>query len=347
MHCLRTSLLSLSLIPLLTAHADDNVPRFTVGDAQVIPVVGKKTWFVNDSTFPFLPDKAGTGSIAFWGDAIVMRYTGPDIEHLTPPPDSACVTVTDTPGKDGSWHRNGGWMLTATRTADGTLVGFVHGEDHKFADGKYGEWNSTGVWTSGDDGVTWTNQGEVVGSKKPEIGKFGGMALNECLWDAARKRWLGYSGPYAFLSSDPHAMPGTWFGYHDGTFSQPVDVNEPMPPLTPAPGLEKAGVTWGGLTYNSYLKQFIMTWDKGKSVKAVFSSDGVHWGPVTTLFQETLPNAMDDDISYSFIIGDTDTLSGQDCYLVYMFHPPGITVSKNRKDMVRRPVHFDLGLPRT
>jgi hypothetical protein len=326
----------------LAVPADRAVPKFTVGEATVIPVTGKKTRFVNDSVFPYLPNKAGTGRIAFWGDAIVMRYEGRDIDHLAPPPDNAQVTVTNASGVDSSWHRNGGWMLTATRTADGVLVGFVHGEDHKFDDGNYGEWNSTGVWTSQDDGVTWIDHGEVVGSKKPEAHAFGGMALNECLWDAANKRWLGYSGPYAFVSNDPHAMPGTWFGYHDGKFSQPVDVNAPRPPLTPAPGLENAGVTWGGLTYNSYLKQFIMTWEKGRSAQVAFSADGIHWGAVSTLIKERLPDAPSDAITYTFIAGDTDTLSGQDCYLIYMYHPPGKTVSGNRKDMMRRPIHFEL-----
>ena len=85
-----------------------------------------------------------------------------------------------------------------------------------------------------------------------------------------------------------------------------------------------------------------MTWEKGKSVQAAFSPDGIHWGPVTMLFKETLPNALSDDITYCFIAGDTDTRSGQDCYLIYMFHPPGKTISGNRKDMVRRPVHFEL-----
>ncbi len=319
------------------------VPKFTVGESQLIPVIGKNTWYVNDSVFPWLPDKAGTGRVAFWGDGCVIRYSGPDILHLAPPADNKTVTVTDAPGTNGDWHRNGGWMLTATRTDDGTLVGFVHGEDHQFADTKYGEWNSTGVWTSQDDGVTWINQGEVVGRKKPDVHGFGGMALNECLWDAAHKRWLGYSGPYAFVSSDPHAMPGTWRGYHDGDFTQPVDVNADMPALTPAPGLEHAGVTWGGLTYNSYLKQYIMTWETGKAMKAAFSPDGVNWGPVTTLVDGTAPGGLNGDVSYTFIAGDTVTISGQDCYVVYMLYPAtGKAASGNRKDMIRRPLHFKL-----
>ena len=340
------SIVLLSFTASRSAPADETVPMFTIGDPQFIPVTGKNTWFVNDSAFPFMPDKAAKGKIAFWGDAEVIRYEGPDIEHLAPSGDDKVARVTDAPGTNASWHRNGGWMLTATRLPDGSLVGFVHGEDHKFDDGKYGEWNSTGVWTSADDGLTWINQGEVVGSQKPEKHTFGGMALNECLWDKANKRWLGYSGPYAFISTDPHGLPGTWFGYHDGQFTQPIDVNAPMPPLTPAPGLGHSGVKWGGLTYNSYLKQFIMTWDWGKMVKATFSSDGVHWSRVVTLFDDSAnPGVLDDDVSYSFIVGDTDTSCGQDCFVVYMSHPAGKTLSKNRKDMMRRPIHFELPTP--
>ena len=117
--------------------ADGAVPKFTVGDPQVIPVVGKKTYYINDSTFPFLPDKAGTGRVALWSDAVVIRYAGPDIQHMAPPPGNAPVTATDAPAMDGFWHANGGSMLTATRLDDGTLVGFVHGEDHRFAEKKF------------------------------------------------------------------------------------------------------------------------------------------------------------------------------------------------------------------
>ena len=335
------ALFSLVAFSRLLACGQEPAPKFTLGEARFIPVTGKKTDDINDSVFPFLPNQTATGRIAFWGDAIVLRYTGPDLDHLSPPPGNAMVAVTTAPGTDSSWSADGTWMLTATRAADGVLVGFVHGEDHTFADGKYGEWNSTGVWTSEDDGVSWVNQGEVVGSKKADVHAFGGMALNECLWDEQNKRWLGYSSAYAFASSDPHGKPGTWRGYHDGDFTQPIDVNAPTPALTPAPGLEKAHVTWGGLTYNSYLKKYIMTWEKGKSVEAAFSPDGIHWGPVTTLYQDTAPDALGDAVTYAFILGETDTRSSQDCYLVYMHHPPGKSLSGNRKDMMKRAIHFE------
>ena len=232
-------------------------------------------------------------------------------------------------------------MLTATRLDDGSLVGFVHGENHKFPDGGYGEWNSTGVWTSQDDGVSWIDQGEVVGCKKPDKHSFGGMALNECLWEATNKRWLGYSGGNAFISNDPHGLPGTWLAYYKGDFTQKVDVNGPMPPLTTSPGLEKAWVTWGGLTYNSYLKQYILTWVGGDKVRAAFSPDGIHWGPVVNLIDKATAGG---EITYAFITGETDTACAQDCNLVYMlFRGDHVkSVSGNRKDMIRRPLHFEL-----
>jgi hypothetical protein len=48
-----------------------------------------------------------------------------------------------------------------------------------------------------------------------------------------------------------------------------------------------------------------------------------------------------DDISYVSIIGETNSPCGQDCNLVYRYHPPSKTVSKNCKDMMRRPIHFE------
>jgi hypothetical protein len=338
------SILLWSCLSLCGVVADDPSPKFTVGDATFVSVAGKKTWYVNDSVFPFMPARSTTGVLAFLGDAIVMRYAGPDIEHLTPPENDAVVTTTPAPGVDSSWHRDGGWMLTATRRPDGTLVAFVHGENHKFADGKYGEWNSTGVWTSTDDGQTWTDWGEAVGSKQPAVHAFGGFAMNECVWDAANKRWLGYCGSHPVMSADPLAKPGTWFAYHDGTFSEPIDPNGTPPKFSTAPGLEKAGVTWGGLTYNSYLKEYVMTWMAGgQKVTAAFSPDGVTWNHVTALFQSDETGKPHDDISYPFIVGDTDTTSGQNCWLVYMYHPVGKTISGHNKDMMRRPVHFELG----
>jgi hypothetical protein len=137
------------------------------------------------------------------------------------------------------WAANGRWMLTATRAADGTLVAFVHGENHHFADSECGQWNSTGVLTSQDDEQTWVDHGQIVASPKPATAKFGGMGLSEVVWDAALQRWLGYAGRQPFISTDLYGLRGTWYGYYAGGFTQHIDVKAPTPPMWSAPGPRK------------------------------------------------------------------------------------------------------------
>ena len=332
-------------------------PEYTLGVDALIPVLGDKsdTWAINDSVFPYLPNQDGSGYIAFWGDATVRRYAGADLLDLAPTP--AAVTglaaVTTADGVDSSsengWAANGRWMLTAARIADGSLVAFVHGENHQFADKVKGhEWNSTGVLTSQDDGFTWIDHGPIVASPKPAIGSNGGLNMTEVVWDAANQRWLGYAGKIPFISTDPQGLPGTWYGYHDDGksppgFTQHIDPAAATPPLSSAPGLKDYSVTYGGLTYNRYLKQYILTWmnnGDARNVQAIFSPDGLNWEPKSEKVLAWEPQGI--SVSYPFIVGDTDTLSGQDCYLVYMRQQPAGTPTSSglRKDMIRRSIHF-------
>lgn len=318
------------------------LPIFTVGEDARIPIRGGDTYYINDSIFPFLRNRDDTAWLAFWGDGGVRRFIGTDLMTLQAPAGDKGVVTAHAPGVDASsangWDANGDWMLGAHRTADGTLVAFVHGENHHFADGKYGEWNSTGLWVSTDDGLHWTNYGQVVATPKPATGQFGGAGIGG-LWDPLHQRWLGYNGDQAFISNDPLAMPGTWYGYYNGAFTQHVDVTKPLPALTAAPGLASSYLnngTGGGMSYNHHLRQFIRTWmwfGKNQQVLADFSPDGLHWTGPVVLFTETGTREM----SYGFVLGDSGDRSGQDCFLVYMRTPP---TGAPRKDMIRRPIHF-------
>lgn len=317
-------------------------PVFTVGDSIRVPIRGNDAYEINDSVFPWLPNSNKDGYLAFWGDASVRRYVGTSFDDMKPLSNgdvNGKVAITYAPGVDQSWDVDGRWMLTATRLPDGSLAAFVHGENHRFADGVKGkEWNSTGLLTSADDGVTWVDQGAVVAEQKPLKAANGGVNASEVIWDEVHQRWLGYSGGTPFISTDPYAMPGTWYGYYNGAFTQHINPQGPKPALSSAPGLAGKGVTWGGLTYNSYLKLYFLTWlpnGEYKKINVAYSPDGVNWKVLDKgIFTEVSPYS----VSYAFIVGDTDTLSGQDCYLVYMRDPPSVTGKK--KDMVRRPIHF-------
>jgi len=332
------ALLSLPLIA-----GAQTIPTYTVGAAEVVPVPpgpnNINTWYFNDSVFPYMYAADGVTKMGFFGAGAVNRYSGVDMMHLQPAP--GAVTVTRAAGVDGTWANaydaNGDWMLTATRAADGTLVGFVHGENHQFSDGVYGEWNSSGVWTSTDDGKTWTNWGVIVGSPKPANGGvYGGAGLSEVIWDAKNNRWLGYGGNQPFVSYDIYAKPGTWFGMDSsGNFTIQMDPTTKPVGLTSAHGLTGA-VTWGGLSYNTYIKQYIMTWmpfGDTQTAYAAFSGDGTNWGAAIPLFSEDASHY----ITYPSIIGPTDTSTQQDTYLVYERTPP---TGPNRNDIVRRPLNF-------
>ncbi|MQA40751.1 putative Ig domain-containing protein [Rugamonas aquatica] len=359
-----STVLQITITPLPT-------PIFNVGQDVVVPTAGSTshdfyspTYYINDSIWPWLPNKDGTGYIAFWAAAKPQRYSGPDLFHLVQPKNSQTImnTMIYAPGVDHSWATgpaaNGIWMQSATRTSDGTIVATAHAESHQFANGDIGEWYSTLLLTSQDDGITWTNYGPIVASSKNTVPSaptkiFGGLNMYTVIWDASNQRWLGYGATAAssngktsytghvtaYVSYDPKAMPGTWYGYYKGAFTQRIDVNAPPPALSPLPGLPNAFITAGSLTYNNYLKQYIFMWmvdGHDQQINAAFSVDAVHWGPAITFFTESTTPVLH-KAYYPFILGDTSTISGQDAYLIYMRSP---NTTLNVTDIISRKIHF-------
>ncbi len=320
------------------------VPTFTVGHAQVVPtphVSGVDTNAFNDSVFPFLPSQDGSTMILFWGDGWAHRYAGPDLMHMQPAP-GTLVTRTRAPGVPSgpnAYDYNGDWMNEAHRMADGSLVAFVHAENHIFSDGVYGEQNSTGLWISTDDGYSWTDYGQVVGSLKPANGGgYHGSNLNVGpIWDEKNSRWLGYDGQVPYVSKDPHGMPGTWFAKDSNEqFTIPVDPTVSHIGATAVDSLP-AKTNGGNLSFNSYLNEFVMVYQcngDNTNVHISFSKDGLNWGGNTILAWESSPGTA----SYPQLIGTTDQAGGQDMQLVYERTPP---TGHNRKDIVTRPVHFN------
>jgi hypothetical protein len=334
-------LFAFAAVPLIASA--QIIPTYAVGAAQIVPVPSGpnsiSTWYFNDSVFPYVYTSDGVTKMGFFGAGAVYRYSGVDMMHLEPSPGQ--VKMTRAPGVDGSWENaydaNGDWMLTATRAGDGTLVGFVHGENHQFSDGVYGEWNSSGVWTSTDDGKSWMNWGVIVGSPKPTNGGvFGGAGLSEVIWDARNNRWIGYGANQPYVSYDMYAKPGTWFGMDSGgNFTIQMDPTRNPIGLTSAPGLTSS-VTWGGLSYNTHINEYIMTWmpfGDTHTVYAAFSKDCLHWSAAIQLFSEDASHY----ITYPSIIGPTDTSTQQDTYLIYERTPP---TGPNRNDIVRRTLNF-------
>jgi hypothetical protein len=336
-------------VPMTLADGAQSTTTYTVSDPETyVPLKGDGsgdgTFYYNDSTIPYFPTADGTQMVAIFGATWVSKFTGSDLFHLLPFATRDLVTIirpanyATTNTVESGYDYNGDWMQQAVRAPDGTLVGLVHGENHWFADGIYGEWYSGLIWTSTDDGTTWTDGGVAASSPKPLVHSWGGFAIGSLFWDHVANRWIGYYMNYPLVSYDEHAAPGTWYGMDSGgNFTIHMDPTQQPVGYTTSPGLSSS-YGYNHITWNSYLSKYVMTYiHNGGTVKlfAVFSDDGIHWSPEQLLYSEDTGTKM----NYPQIIGDTSTTSGQDAYLVYERAPAIYTTNNN--DIIVRKIHFN------
>lgn len=318
------------------------LPQVWVGPPTVVLDRGESYYFNPDAAFPLFRTREGKQAV-MWGPGRPTRYLGTcldDMAQVGPSP----APVVRAPGIGKDYDSAGSWMLAASRAPDGKLVALVHTEDHTFAQG-LGEWNSSGILLSEDDGQSWTNLGQVVGEAKPEKGRFGGLDLRVMVWNRQRNSWIAYSGAYAFESKDPHAAPGSWYGYYQGSFSQKIDPSQPAPPLSEMPGLKD--VTWGSLSWNSYFKKYLYIWREPggfpSKIYMALSADALNWETPSVLVDVLL--TPEQSVDYPNLVGESSSETGQDCRLIYAQSP---STGLRRKDMVERQIHFGpLGKPQT
>jgi hypothetical protein len=192
----------------------------TLGPPTVVPVPTNPIYYyANDSRFPYLPNSNGTAKIMFWVDGVNFRSEGPSLDRMKPISPAGSVLSRTA----GAFDNGGVWLQSVVRH-NGKLYGFYHAEDHSCV--PYTEWNTTGLAISTDDGRTWLKQGQIIGNPNPCTG-FGGIEARSIAWDAAHSRWMGWGGPYGFVSTNADAAPGTWFGYHNGTLTRPCRASNP------------------------------------------------------------------------------------------------------------------------
>jgi hypothetical protein len=313
----------------------------TLGAPTLVPIPQNPVRYrSNDSTFPYLPNSQGTANITFWVDGIVYRSVGQSLATMGPINPTTAVLR----GTAGTFDGNGTWLFAAQRpySPSGVIYGFYHAEDHVFADGTYGEWNTTGLATSTDDGVTWVKKGVIIGSPKPLSGAFGGREANSVIYDKARSRWLGIGHGIGYVSTDRNAAPGTWKGWYQGSFSVPMPLTASQP-LDTLPGLSN-NMANNHITWNTYLKRFVMVWQQwgqGRALQITTSADGVHWDQSQTLLSIAPPEQDGDptSVGYAQIIGASSSESGRDATLVYEQWP---STTERQRDMIQRPLRFTL-----
>lgn len=309
----------------------------TLGSPQVVPIPASQVrWYANDSTFPYLPNAAGTANLTFWVDGVNFRSTGQTLDTMSPVNPTTAVLNA---GPSGTFDGNGAWLFQAVRDPEdpsGAIYGFYHAENHVFADGVEGyEYNSTGLAVSTDDGVTWTKEGQIIGTPQPQKAQNGGPEINSVVYDAIHERWLGIGHGVAYTSTDPAAAPGTWKGWDGSAFTVPMPTATDAWKLKPLSTLD-SNISGGNLTWNAYLNEFVLLYQNSGDSTHVYlrtSADGTTWGPATTVLTADAGKT----VGYPQLIGVSSSATGQQATLVYEQWPS--TTGRNR-DMIERAIRF-------
>jgi hypothetical protein len=232
-----------------------------------------------------------------------------------------CTKVL-SPGKKGEFDNGYAGIAGVYRHADGRLYGFYHAEDQedmpKFPhSGIIGFYASIGLAVSGDNGITWEKAGQVITSQKPkgwvyyegqvesgtgepcstvskdgeylyiyytEHSRVGGRGVQICM---AR----------AYLADGP-PLPGTWYKYYNGSFSEPGLGGKDTPVLS-MKHRDEAEAVFPHVVYSEYLGLYIMilninfwkefyyeTGLKNSGIYITTSYDGIHWKAPVMLIKD-------------------------------------------------------------
>jgi len=314
--------------------------EITIGPETIVPIPDNPVrYFANDAPFPYLPTSNGTANITFWVDGVNYRSEGPSLDSMNPI-DPTTSVLSGTPGD----FDNGGIWLTSAIRRNGKLYGFYHAEDHSCTN-KYVEWNASGLAISTDDGATWSKQGQIIGNPMDcsVASGFGGFGANAFVWDTNGSRWMAWGGAYCFVSTNADALPGTWYGYNNGSFSTPL----PGPgSLSELAGFNKYVDGAQSVTWNAYLGRWFMViphYGNGATLYYTTSTDGINWDAEQVLFTCATNYTM----NYPVIIGESSYNCGQDALLVYERYP-GISPGRSRQDMIEQWIHWGpLTIPST
>jgi hypothetical protein len=373
--------------PKITVNAEYEWANFTTPTAAQDPVDNAWAWaniygpytqyYWNDINWPWIAAADGNGYITFFGDGTVARYKGPSFTQLKPSPGEIVMSgyggnsnnnysiapgANNVSGAETDYNYSGSWMHTLYRTPSGTLLAFLHCENHYPQFGNNGQWQSTGLWASEDDGLTWVDYGEIVGIPQPpgatgtNASPFGGSGIGYGpIFDPIRQCWFGLAGGTAVISTAEIPIYGTWYAM-DGWGDFSVQVNTTTEWTTDIPGPTTGAIQVSGvatsinscqMSYNTYLNQYVAVWqpsgnDTGCAI--AFSSNGITWVGEQHLYGEGDGIAGDgggNGMYYPALTGDeTGMYHGQQAWLQYMRSPN--PYNTNLHCMTRRLVQFQI-----
>ncbi|KAI9023439.1 hypothetical protein DFJ74DRAFT_768045 [Hyaloraphidium curvatum] len=196
--------------------------------------------------------------------------------------------------KDYRGFDNGGrWLMSVhihpTNGNPRHFIAFYHAEDGYWPRHPAGgpAWKSIGMVQSWDEGMTWTDYGQIITSPIPrppdDAPYYGGVGNHDVVWDKGSNRWMLMFSEHQLgiaVSYDPSAMPNSWFKWTGDGFNSPGLYGS----FVASPGLDWVPGSNPSIHWNVYVEKWIVIfngWDNCLHVSG--SDDGIHWEGVRTL----------------------------------------------------------------
>ncbi|NLE46591.1 MAG: hypothetical protein GX620_17895, partial [Chloroflexi bacterium] len=330
--------------PPMQVAADGGTPSFSVtftGPEESV-AFSHQLQYTPDENISFI---RSAGKIHLWTQGTTPTgggtyyFTGSGFDSLPPhqTADGKPVPVLSPSGSgfDSTYAGSGG-VMWSSNGAD--LLMFYHGEDHSCSQNE-DPVAGIGLARSSDGGATWTRAGQVISS--PELPSdcnytgFKGAGNPTVLVSGDGNYMLMYY--VEWLSSRPDSislarapiasdgMPGAWFKYKDGEFTEP-GLGGLSDPVIQRPS-EKAGYAGvPNVTYNTFLNLYLALVMGHDGFYYASSPDGVNWTTPKLLWQvpaltvwKDLSNG-EDWYYYPTLLSldqDTDDRSTRTGYLYY------------------------------
>ena len=309
--------------------------RIELGDSEVVQDMESRV-----PVSPWFPDghitilKNEDALQMYWAGSSSYRTVGKSVESMKLNPTKPVLSK----GKQTSFDNGGAWLMSVHRFSGQNLLGFYHAEDHVW--GKHPNpnkiaWKSIAICESMNDGKSWTKVGQIITSprKKPSTPMWGGSGDFCVVYDNLNSRWVCYYQEhylYMAISNDFRALPGSWFKYYQGGFTEPGlgGKENPIKSLKSHPGGNPS------VLFNTYLKKWLMVWHTWQGDIVYSSSQNMTEWEVPRLLVSSGPN---EKAWYATIIGITDTVAARHAWLYYAYWPDK---DNWKRQFVKRSIQF-------
>lgn len=277
--------------------------------------------------------RRGDKKVMFWPGADSYRSVGDSLWEM-----QDCGKVLPM-GKSEDFDNGGAWLYAVFPQSGQRMLGFYHAEDHRFSGDSRSRWiayKSIARCVSEDGGKSWHSRERILTSRWPKPVKpaWSGLGDHCVVWDMRSKRYVCFFQEGSKLcmaaSEDKEGRAGTWMKWYKGAFSEPGLGGR----VTPLPAFKKHQGGNPSVTWNTYLRCWIIVWHRWKGDLWISTSENlIDWASPQLLLGSTrsVPK-----VWYPTILGETDSISGRVAQLLYAEFADG--QASERRNVIRQIV---------